>query len=98
TVLNTYGIGGWLRWRHPDLNPVIDGLATPYPASFTARYHAAVDADPGWRTFVRDAGAPAALLMDGTPLIPKLLSSGWHVEQSGDGYRLLLAPTPPAGG
>jgi hypothetical protein len=92
TVFNTYGIGGWLTWRYPQLHQVIDGLVTPYPVAYQDAYHAALDGEPGWDTFVERTGARAALLQVGTPLIVDLRRSGWTVVQRGDGYVLLEHP------
>lgn len=89
TVFNTYGIGGWLTWRHPDLNQGIDGLVTPYPQSYVDGYHHALLADPGWKAFVDGTGSRVALLQVGTLLIPKLESDGWTRTGAADGYVLL---------
>src|SRR5690606_4802882 len=29
-ILNAYELGGWLHWRHPDVNTVIDGFTDGY--------------------------------------------------------------------
>jgi hypothetical protein len=98
TVFNTYGIGGWLTWRYPDLHQVIDGLVTPYPVSYQDAYHNALNGGSGWDSFVERTGARVALLQDGTPLIADLRHAGWSVVQRGDGYVLLRHPgTGPAG-
>jgi hypothetical protein len=92
TVFNTYGIGGWLSWRYPDLHQVIDGLVTPYSVSYQDDYHDALEGEPGWDTFVARTGARVALLQVGTPLIADLRSAGWSVIQRSDGYLLLAHP------
>jgi hypothetical protein len=92
TVFNTYGIGGWLTWRYPDLHQVIDGLVTPYPPSYQDAYHAALEGEAGWKAFVTRTGASVALLQDGTPLIADLRQDGWLVVKSADGYVLLHHP------
>jgi hypothetical protein len=91
-VFNDYGIGGWLRWRHDDLHPVIDGLATPYSATYFDDFHAALDAKPGWRTFVRGTGAEATLLSGAYVLRDVLRRHGWVLMASAEGYQILLRP------
>ena len=92
TVLNSYGVGGWLTWRHPDLNQMMDGLATPYPPEYAADYHSAMLGEPGWQQFVVETGARVAYLDVSSPLIPKLESIGW--KELGTGYRFELLTAP----
>ena len=57
TVLNEYTLGGWLSWRHPELNRYIDGLADAYPAQHLADDSDLVQLKPGWEQIVEDADA-----------------------------------------
>ena len=57
-MFNDYALGGWIAWRHPDLEQYIDGLITPYSVSHV-RGFAVADVDaPGWYAVVRDSGRP----------------------------------------
>jgi hypothetical protein len=97
TVLNSYGLGGWLAWRHPDLNRTIDGSATPYPAGYQAAYHAAISGEPGWQAFVKRTDAHFAYLDDTSALIPRLKAMGWTTVSRGDGVQVLRAPGSAGG-
>jgi hypothetical protein len=91
-VFNTYGIGGWVTWRHPDLHPVIDGLATPYSTQYFAAFHAALDGKPGWRRFVRSTGATATYMADVFRLPGLLQRHGWVPMAKSEGYVVLVRP------
>jgi hypothetical protein len=92
TVFNSYELGGWLVWRHPDLNQVIDGLVTPYPASYVASYMHAIEADPGWQRFVAQTGAKVAVLRRSSPLVAPLEREGWRPTAREVAFVLLRAP------
>ena len=91
-VLGNYGIGGWLTWRHPDLHPVIDGLATPYSVAYFDAFHAALDTSRGWQEFVQRTGARATLLSDVFPLVGALEKDGWVEVGQENGYHVLVRP------
>jgi hypothetical protein len=91
-VFNTYGIGGWVTWRHPDLHPVIDGLATPYSTQYFADFHAALDGKPGWQRFVRSTGATATYMADVFRLPSLLRQHGWVPMARSGGYVVLVRP------
>jgi hypothetical protein len=92
-VYNAYELGGWISWRHPDLNQYIDGLVTPYTPEHIRRYVEAGLLEPGWYSTVRDSGAPVALLDSGSALAAGLERRGWTVERTDAGYVLLRRPT-----
>jgi len=92
TVLNEYTLGGWLSWRHPQLNRYIDGLADAYPAQHLADDSDLVQLRPGWEDILADARAVYALLGDGTRLADALEDAGWTREQTDDGWVLLARP------
>jgi hypothetical protein len=91
-VLNSYGIGGWLTWRHPDLNQAIDGLITPYRLSYVNAFFNARDVDPGWQEFVDGIGANVALLAHDAPLARALERTGWTIRARSTDYLLLQRP------
>jgi hypothetical protein len=91
-VFNAYELGGWISWRHPDLEQYIDGLITPYSSAHAEDFHRAETVAPGWYGIVRESGAPVALLADDSTLAAGLEQKGWTKAAVGDGYVLLDAP------
>ena len=91
-VFNAYELGGWLAWRHPDLEQYIDGLITPYSARHAQDYVDATSTAPGWPRIVDRSGASAALLPQGSPLALGLSRRGWRSVGRDDGYVLLETP------
>jgi hypothetical protein len=88
-IFNAYPLGGWIAWRHPDLNQYIDGLITPYTAQHASDYQRTQMLDPGWYAVVRDSGAPVALLESDSALAAALQRQGWTSSGSEEGYVLL---------
>jgi hypothetical protein len=92
-ILNEYGLGGWLHWRHPDLNTVIDGFTDGYTVAAIESYVQATRVEPGWQGYVRDTGAPVALLKDESPLAHALTAHlNWTEIATDAGYTLLARP------
>jgi hypothetical protein len=91
-VFNDYALGGWLTWRHPDLEQYIDGLITPYTLAHVRGYALADATGPGWYAVVRDSHARVALVASGSPLAAGLAHRGWTTLGTDDGYVLLHAP------
>jgi hypothetical protein len=91
-VFNSYTLGGWLAWRHPDLEQYIDGLITPYSLPHVRDYVRADALDPGWYRVVRESQAPVALLGSGSALAGALEKKGWTSEGTSEGYVLLRRP------
>jgi hypothetical protein len=92
-VFNSYDLGGWLTWRHPDLEQYIDGLITPYSISHVRDYARAEATRPGWYRVVLDSEAPVALLATGSGLARALARKGWTSGGTSAGYVLLQRPT-----
>ena len=67
-VFNAYELGGWLAWRHPDLEQYIDGLATPYSEAHVQDYVRADAADPGWYGVIASPDARVALVASDSAL------------------------------
>jgi hypothetical protein len=91
-VFNAFTLGGWIAWRHPDLQQYIDGLADAYTPAHFAGYIDAVGAGPGWQGVVRRSRAHVALLDASSPLTSALEHAGWTSQGQDEGYVLLLAP------
>ena len=61
-VMDEYGLGGYLRYRHPDLVPVIDERTEVFTVDYVEAYLDARGAKPGWTAFLERTGAKAALV------------------------------------
>lgn len=97
-VFNAYELGGWIHWRHPGLDPYIDGLITPYSSAHASSYDQAVSTSTGWYGVVRDSAAPVALLRTGSALAAGLEHHGWVPDGESDGYVLLRRPSSASAG
>jgi hypothetical protein len=91
-VFNRYEMGGWIAWRHPDLNQVIDGLVTPYATSYVDGYIRTMRVEPGWFRFVQATGAHVALLGQDDRLAQALHRKGWVSTATYQGYVVLEEP------
>jgi hypothetical protein len=94
-VFDEYGLGGYLRYRHPDLVPVIDERTELFTVGYVEAYLSARGARPGWTDFVERTGATAALVPADSAIadaLPRTLR--WQsLGRSGD-YVLLVEPRP----
>jgi hypothetical protein len=91
-VFNDYDVGGWIAWRHPDLDQYIDGLSNPYSEQHFADFHRAETTSPGWYPVVLRSGAPVALAETDGPLAAGLRQKGWVAVGSDEGWTLLRKP------
>jgi hypothetical protein len=91
-IFNAYELGGWLAWRHPDLEQYIDGLITPYSPQHAQDYTDVVDLSPGWRRIFERGRFDAVLIRDGSRLALALRREGWRDEGHSEGYVLLGPP------
>lgn len=92
-VFNAYQLGGWIAWRHPDLDQYIDGLITPYSVPHVRDYVRIEATDPGWYRLLLASKAPVALLGSDSALAAGLERKGWASEGTSHGYVLLRRPT-----
>jgi hypothetical protein len=92
-VLVEDGIGGWVEWRAPGAQPVIDGMLDAYPVDYIEDFFAATRLEPGWRDFVARTGAEVAVVKLGTPLTAALQKElHWRRAQRDGGWVYLEAP------
>ncbi|MDX6309236.1 MAG: hypothetical protein QOI06_2282 [Nocardioidaceae bacterium] len=92
-IFNEYTLGGWLEWKHRNVIPVIDGMASPYGSTYLSKYAAARKLEPGWQTFVRGTAAHYALLYRSTPLEAELQTYlGWRPVAQSPSEVLLVHP------
>jgi hypothetical protein len=87
------GIGSWVEYRYPSLNPVIDGMLDAYPVGYIERFGDFRELRPGWTTFLRQTGAEVAISKGSSPLTAALQDQlGWRVVDRDAGYVYLVAP------
>ncbi len=91
-VFDWYTVGGWLAWRHPDLQRYVDGLTDAYSTAHLERYQRLTEAAPGSQSVLREQGLRVALLPAGNALAKALELSGWMAVSRDGGYVLLEAP------
>lgn len=91
-VLNAYELGGWLTWRHPDLEQYVDGLITPYSPAHVEAYDRVLRQAPGWYDVVRGGDLDVALVAADSRLATGLADRGWVTTGDDDGYVLLARP------
>jgi hypothetical protein len=88
-VVSAYVLGGWIAWRHPDLDQYIDGLATPYSRRHYEDFFRIENQGTGWYRLLLDSGVSAALVESDSSLAGALEDRGWVRRGTSEGYVLL---------
>jgi hypothetical protein len=92
-IFNDSVLGGWLLWRHPTLEPVIDGRAEAFPKAHFEGYIKTSQVGAGWQSFLETTGSTHALVEEHSPLATALDERlHWRSLGRDDGYVLLAAP------
>jgi hypothetical protein len=92
-VLNDWGQGGYLMWRFPDLDFVVNGYGDIYTDAEIERNYKMDTTLPGWDNAVRETGATYALLRPGSRLAYNLQHlENWSVRERSSDIMLLVAP------
>jgi hypothetical protein len=92
-VLNDWGEGGYLMWRYPELDFVMNGYGDIFTDNEIARNYQMDATNPGWLDSVKGTGATYALLRPGAKLTYGLdRLEGWTVTERSDTLVLLEAP------
>lgn len=92
-IFNDAVLGGWLLWRHPTLEPVIDGRAEAFPKAQFEGYIKTSQVSTGWERFLETTAATHALVIEDSPLATALDERlHWRFMGRDDGYVLLEAP------
>jgi hypothetical protein len=92
-VVNEYGFGGWLKYAHPDLVPVIDERTELFTQDYVEEYLGARAARASSQDFLVRTGATAALVPTTSALADALQHEpGWRLVASRDGFVLLVGP------
>lgn len=93
-IFNDFTLGGWLLWRHPTLEPVIDGRAEAFPKSQYEGYLNTSQVGTGWEKFLDTTNSRYPLVKERSPPAAALEERlRWRVLGRDDGYVLLAAPT-----
>ena len=80
-------------WRHPNLEPVLDGRAEAFPKSQFEGYIKTSQAGAGWQDFLEKTSPTFALVKEGSPLATALDERlQWRSLGRDDGYVLLTTP------
>lgn len=89
-ILNDYVLGGWLHWRHPGLQTVVDGFTDGYTKQALLDYRDATRVAAGWESYVAWTDAQVAVLPADSPLAVALEDRlGWKRTDEDSGYVLL---------
>jgi hypothetical protein len=92
-IFNAYELGGWLLWRHPTLEPVIDGRAEAFPKAHFETYVETSNVVTGWEGFLETTNSAHALVKEHSALATALDERlHWRSLGRADGYVLLVAP------
>ncbi len=92
-VLNDWGEGGYLMWRFPHLDLVMNGYGDIFTDAELERNFRMDATNAGWLESVVDTGARYALLAPGSRLAYDLTRlEGWTTLESGSDLVLLEAP------
>lgn len=93
TVCNSYDLGGWLIWRHPNIRPAVDGRTEVYALDYFHEYLAFHSGRPGWESYLDTVGCTHALVRTTEPAAAGLAKQeGWIVVRAGEQFVLLRAP------
>lgn len=93
TVQTTDVMGGYVLWRHPELNPVIDGYSDAYTTRHLQEQLDLVQLKRGWDTTLRRTQVRYALLPTRSDLAWTLKRfQGWKVLHTSHDVVMLEAP------
>jgi hypothetical protein len=90
-MLNGSSLGGYLIWRYPDLDLMLNGYGDIYTDAELARNSRIENVAPGWLEDVRQSGVRYALVAPGSRVAYGLRAQGW-TEVVGDARLQLLVP------
>lgn len=97
-LLNNQLWGGYLMWRHPQLDLVTHGYGDTFTDAELDRNLDIETLQPGWEQLLQDTGARVALLGPDSALAYALeTGQGWTVVRESDDMVLLEAPDDSAG-
>lgn len=92
-LLNSWDWGGWLMYRHPQLELLMHGYGDSFTTDELDRNVDITRVQPGWHDLVEDVDADYALVDPGSPLGYALVEAlGWRVVQDSEHMQLLAPP------
>ena len=92
-VLDDWGLGGYLMWRHPQLDLMMHGYGDTFTTAELDRNQRLLGVSPGWETDLRESGARVAVLRPSTLADVLVDREHWVVEHSSPDLVMLRAPT-----
>jgi hypothetical protein len=92
-VLDEWNIGGWLMWRHPQLDPVMHGYGDTFTTAELRRNIDILETQPGWTDLVRETQVSYALVRPASRLAHALVEEeDWTVLHRSPDLMLLAPP------
>jgi hypothetical protein len=92
-VVNDWGWGGYLMWRYPQLDLMMNGYGDTFTTAELTRNQSLIALEPGWQADLRITGARVAVLQSSSRLSYALISlEGWRIVHDSDSYVMLRAP------
>ena len=91
-VLNQQTRGGYLMWRYPSVDFVMNGYGDIYTTPELEGLVDLIGVRPGWDKVARETGAEVALLDPTSALTYALRLCGWETTRTSNDLELLQAP------
>lgn len=91
-VVTAWERGGYVLWRHPELDTIIHGYGDVFTDDELERNVTITESDEGWAELVRDTGAVDAFLAADSSLAYNLELADWRVVQEDEDWVVLEAP------
>jgi hypothetical protein len=91
-VLDDWGLGGYLMWRHPQLDLMMHGYGDTFTTAELDRNERLLGLAPGWESDLRDSGARVAVLRPSALADALVDREHWVVEHSSPDLVMLRAP------
>ena len=86
-VCNDWLDGGWLIWKHPNVQVTMDPRVELYSVEHIRSYSAFLNAGPGWESYLAANNCTAALVRIDSPIAGSLADlDGWHVVAARGGH------------
>jgi len=91
-VLDDWGYGGYLMWRHPQLDLMMHGYGDTFTTAELDRNERLLGLSPGWETDLRESGARVAVLRPGVLADVLVGREQWTVVHESPDLVMLQAP------
>jgi hypothetical protein len=88
------GVGAWIEWAVPDVDPVIDGMLDAYPVDYIRDFTSFTSLKPGWQTFLAQSHAHVAVMRRDSAVSAAMQDQlHWRTVQKDGHWVYLVAPT-----